>query len=394
MHHVRRSVLRSCPAIAIGFLLSCSGGGTQTAPPKEAAVTADSEALRSRAPTLTTQNSGTTNGLIGISPVSSRVVWASGRNGTFLKTTDGGATWHAGVVAGAEALQFRDVQGVSDKVAFLLSIGNGTDSRIYKTVDGGESWTLEFQNQDPARFYDCFAFWGSRAGVTMADSVDGRFPVVRTLDGATWQDIGDRLPAALPGESGFAASGTCAATEGRRRAWLITGGAERARVLATTDRGHTWAAHDTPLGAGPSGGGFSIAFRDSKHGIVAGGDLDPAVTVTANFARSRDGGKTWQLGPLVPVPGAVYGIAYAMDREHDDGDHDDRDDDDRDRDHGEDHHSVRLVATAPTATTWSSDEGATWKTFDGVTGFWAVAFANERTGWLVGTDGRIVRIDF
>ena len=85
-------------------------------------------------PTLTPQNSGTTQGLIAVSPVNSRVVWAAGRGGTFLVTTDGGETWKAGVVPGAETLQFRDVQGVSDKVAYLLSIGsNPTDFRIYKT---------------------------------------------------------------------------------------------------------------------------------------------------------------------------------------------------------------------------------------------------------------------
>src|SRR5215813_11784366 len=82
-------------------------------------------------PTLTPQNSGTTELLIAVSPVSPNVVWASGTGGTFVVTTDGGNTWTSGVVPGAETLQFRDVQGVSDKIAYLLSIGNGTDSRIY-----------------------------------------------------------------------------------------------------------------------------------------------------------------------------------------------------------------------------------------------------------------------
>src|ERR1700687_1978920 len=72
-------------------------------------------------PKLTPQKSGTTQGLIAVSPVNERVVWASGRGGTFVKTTDGGKTWTAGVVPGAEALQFRDVQGVSGKVAYLSS---------------------------------------------------------------------------------------------------------------------------------------------------------------------------------------------------------------------------------------------------------------------------------
>ena len=99
-------------------------------------------------PPLTQQNSGTQKGLIAVSPVSARVVWAAGGGGTFLVTTNGGETWKSGVVRGAEALQFRDVQGVSEKVAYLLSIGsNPTDFRIYKTENGGETWSLEFENQ-------------------------------------------------------------------------------------------------------------------------------------------------------------------------------------------------------------------------------------------------------
>src|SRR5512146_3404463 len=77
-------------------------------------------------PTLTPQNSGTTQGLIAVSPVNPEIVWASGRGGTFVVTTDGGAHWRSGVVPGAESLQFRDVQGVSAKVAYLMSIGANT----------------------------------------------------------------------------------------------------------------------------------------------------------------------------------------------------------------------------------------------------------------------------
>ena len=57
-----------------------------------------------------------------------QVVWACGRNGTFTVTTDGGQTWNASVVPGAETLQFRDVQAFSASVAYLMSIGaNPTD---------------------------------------------------------------------------------------------------------------------------------------------------------------------------------------------------------------------------------------------------------------------------
>src|SRR6201997_4560165 len=132
-------------------------------------------------PKLTPQNSGTTQGLIAVSPVNSRVVWASGRGGTFVVTTNGGKTWRAGVVPGAELLQFRDVQGVSDKVAYLMSIGNNTtDFRIYRTYDGGATWHIQFVNHTVNAFYDCFAFWAPNRGLAHSDSVNGVFPELRT----------------------------------------------------------------------------------------------------------------------------------------------------------------------------------------------------------------------
>jgi photosystem II stability/assembly factor-like uncharacterized protein len=352
-------------------------------------------------PTLTPQNSGTTQGLIAVSPVNSRVVWASGRGGTFVVTIDGGQTWRAGVVPGAEALQFRDVQGVNDKVAYLLSIGNGTDSRIYKTTDGGATWTLQFQNQNINAFYDCFAFWTSRRGITQSDSVNGRFPVIRTTDGNTWQDIGNNLPPALAGESSFASSGTCVAAEGKKNAWIVTGGASPSRVLATQDRGDTWNAYDSPLRGSPSAGIFSVAFRDARHGIIGGGDLDPLAPPFPQTATSRDGGKTWTLTRQQPNIGTVFGLAYAgefgLGRGHDDENQDgvvgtrsghEGDDDDE----GEANRTV--VVTGPGGSAWTPDEGNRWFTLSGVTGFWGVAFGSQKTAWLVGTGGRILRIDF
>src|SRR4029077_20641041 len=99
-----------CTVVAIGLV-----GPTQSSPTNRAAA---------HPPTLTPQDSGTTQGLIAVSPVDKRVVWASGRGGTFGVTTNGGETWRAAVVPGAESLQFRDVEGVSDTVAYLLSIGS------------------------------------------------------------------------------------------------------------------------------------------------------------------------------------------------------------------------------------------------------------------------------
>ena len=36
-----------------------------------------------------------------------------------------------------------------------------------------------------------------------------------------------------------------------------------------------------------------------------------------------------------------------------------------------------------TGAAWTPDEGTTWFTLPDVTGFWAVAFATPKAGWLV-----------
>ena len=348
-------------------------------------------------PTLSPQTSGTTNGLIAVSPVNSRVVWAAGRGGTFVVTADGGETWEGGVVPGAETLQFRDVQGVSHEVAYLLSIGsNPTDFRIYKTADGGATWTMQFQNQNPNAFYDCFAFWTPKQGIAHSDSVNGQFPDLRTTDGMTWHDISNNLPPALPGEASFASSGTCVATQGRRNAWIATGGSTTARVLATRDGGDTWNAYDTPLVSSPSAGAFTVAFRDPWHGIVGGGDLNPSDPNNAATAASDDGGRTWKLTNKPPVTGAIFGLSYVRRAGHGD---DQEGDDDRHTGHGDqeggddERHAVVVTANAGGAA-WTPDEGSTWFTLPGVTGYWAVAFASPEAGWLVGTGGRILKISF
>jgi photosystem II stability/assembly factor-like uncharacterized protein len=343
---------------------------------------------KSHQPKLTPQKSGTTQLLIAVSPVDDRIVWAAGTGGTYTVTTDGGKTWKSGVVPGAEKLQFRDVQGVSDKIAYLMSIGNYTRSfRIYKTVDGGTTWTIEFKNELENAFYDCFAFWTPDRGITQSDSVNGVFPDIRTKDGTTWHSIANNMPPALSGEASFSASGTCITTQGQNNAWIATGGSTIARILATKDGGNTWNAYDTPLVSSSTAGAISVAFRDSSNGIVGGGDL--ASNSSADMATSHDGGQTWQLTNTPPVSGAIFCLSYlqGVGRRGADG-------------NGRGDRTVVITAeTEPNFTSgsgaWTPDEGKTWnKLPKEVSGYWAVAFASPQAGWFVGNGGKILKISF
>jgi photosystem II stability/assembly factor-like uncharacterized protein len=318
------------------------------------------------------QESGTKVRLRGLSVVNSRIAWASGAQGTVLRTIDGGQNWLPRIVPGSSELDFRDVHAISDTSAYLLSIGPGELSRIYKTTDAGATWNLSFKNKDPRGFLDAIAFWNDSSGLAQGDPVDGQFVVIFTDDaGKTWKSIdASGMPRALPGEGGFAASGTSLAIAGDQSAWFGTGGAASARVFRSTDRGKTWTVHGTPVQAGsPSSGIFSLAFRDPRHGVAVGGDHKQPERGGQIVARTIDGGLTW-LSPKGEGPrGFRSSVAYVPNSR-----------------------SPVLVAVGPSGSDVSTDDGDSWKPL-GSQGFHAVSFGPAHAGWAVGEDGIIGRFN-
>ena len=266
------------------------------------------------AQTYTIQKSNTTGNLRGLSAPSAHVFWASGTHGTYLRSTDSGNSWRPAQVPGAEALDFRDVEAFSADLAYLLSAGPGDQSRIYKTADGGKNWALQFTNADPKGFFDCMAFWDRDHGIAVGDPVNKSFELITTSDGGkTWKAIpASSLPPAIDGEGAFAASGSCLTVEGEANVWFVTGG-KAARVFRSVNAGRTWSVADTPIVHGADSSGiFSIAFRDAKHGVIAGGDYKQPEKDGPNLALTEDGGMTWRLSPISPqfyVSQIVWGRA-------------------------------------------------------------------------------------
>ena len=259
---------------------------------------------------------GSTAQFRGLDVLSRRVVWVAGSAGTVLRTVDGGRSWQdvspaAAVGPSGERLLFRDVEAFSAREAQALAIGPGAESQVWRTRDGGSTWRATFVNADPDAFYDCMAFLDRRHGLVMGDPVDGRWQILRTSDGGrSWRLLPKRLlPAALDGEFGFAASGTCLTASGPRHAWFAGGGAA-ARVFRSSDGGLTWQVADTPLAASPDGGGiFSLAFRGRSRGIAVGGDFTAPDSAPRGAAWTRDGGRTWTLADR-PLSGYRSGSAW------------------------------------------------------------------------------------
>jgi hypothetical protein len=101
------------------------------------------------------EDSHTTASLRGIHNVGGGVAWASGTNGTVLRTEDGGYLWQTcAIPPGAEKLDFRGIQAFDENTAIVMSSGPGDQSRLYKTTDGCQTWKLLFTNPDKDGFWD------------------------------------------------------------------------------------------------------------------------------------------------------------------------------------------------------------------------------------------------
>ena len=315
------------------------------------------------------QVSGTTAELRGLSALTPSVAWASGQRGTVLRTTDGGAHWSTVVVPGAEHLDLRAIEATSTTTAFAMSIGDS--SRIFRTTDGGKTWSLRLILTQKGTFLDAIRFWDARHGIAMSDPVNGHFYLVTTSDGGnTWKEVStDRMPAALPGEGAFAASGSCLAVMGSSDVWFVTGSATTARVFHSSDRGRSWSVSDTPLRAGAAPRGiFSVAFRDARNGVIAGGDYEKAALGGRNVALTHDGGVTWTLVDSASSPrGYRSAVAFALGRD-----------------------GRRLLATGTSGSDRSDDGGVTWVPIDTV-GYNAVQVAGG-VAFFVGPTGRVARM--
>ncbi|HSY32869.1 MAG TPA: YCF48-related protein [Verrucomicrobiae bacterium] len=248
------------------------------------------------------QTSGIDTNLRGVSAAGSVdsdgtehiAVWACGSNGVILLSSDFGKSWKRVHVAGGDALDFRSVVAFDANIALVMSSGEGDKSRIYKTVDGGVSWKLEFTDSRKGFFLDALACDGEC--YALSDPVDGKFVIVATHHYEDWKELqGDDMPAALPGEAAFAASGSSLAVNNDVGIYFGTGGGKAARVFHSADRGKTWSAVETPIASGSASSGiFSISSTPYAVNVVGGDYKDPKRAYRV-AAFSKDQGKTWEL---------------------------------------------------------------------------------------------------
>ncbi|MDE1155204.1 MAG: hypothetical protein PW735_05665 [Acidobacteriaceae bacterium] len=318
------------------------------------------------------QASGTKASLRGIDALGDGVVWASGTEGTVLRTVDGGEHWQRCTVpGGAEALDFRGVQAFDATTALVMASGTGELSRLYKTTDGCATWTQVFANPDKDGFFDEMQFLDRSTGVLLGDPVQGHFVLFKTTDGgAHWlRQKGDGLAADPKRQGAFAASNESLMLHRSGKtvsAAFVTGGTAGAMLYRCREtKPGKLACSNTALRLGTpaeSAGAFAAA-QHAGGAVVVGGDYkEPEGTDAALFFD----GVRWN--PALREPHG-YRSAVAYD-------------------------AVQQVwiTVGPNGTDLSLDEGRTWKALrpgpqDG---------SEEDTGWnalslpfVVGSKGKI-----
>jgi photosystem II stability/assembly factor-like uncharacterized protein len=357
------SIVAACAAVLLGSTSAGAvGADLARSPGRESLGPAGALSW-----SLTT--TGTSSRLRGLAAVSRSVAWASGYDGAVIRTVDGGLTWTSVGPAGTADLQFRDVEAVDSQHAVVMAAGEGESSRIYTTTDGGGTWVEAFRNTEPAAFYDCMAFTSAAVGYAVSDPVDGRFRIITTTDGGLSWDLVDPsgMPVALPGEFGFAASGTCLTADVSGRLHLGSGGADPGRVFESEDGGATWDVTLTPVAGSGSAGIFSLSFRGPRDGVLVGGDFFNPTGSVGTAAWTSDGGLTWN-APTGASPGGYRsGSAWVNRGWGGQG---------------------WVIAVGPTGSDVSRDGGRTWSAFD--TGsFDAVQCTRDGACWASGEQGRV-----
>ena len=323
-------------------------------------------------PAWIVQKSGTEASLRGISVVDGSTAWASGSQGTVLRTIDGGQSWVTKAIPGMGRTDFRDIEAFDAGTAVVMGIGR--PAKIFRTEDGGENWAEVYSSDTPGIFLDALAFADKRAGWAVGDPIDGRFVLLRTEDGGrTWQErSSDRRPAAREGEGCFAASGTCLVAQGLNGALFCTGG-RAARLIRTSDGGATWTSAALPLlGGQPSFGAFGIAFLDGKNGLAVGGDYRNEQGARGNAAITSDGGASWTAVEARPPSGFRECAAFVSRTE-----------------------SALAVTVGPSGSDYSLDGGRTWAPIPGLGGWHGLSVSPDgRCAWAVCKGGLIALLRF
>jgi photosystem II stability/assembly factor-like uncharacterized protein len=244
------------------------------------------------------------------------------------KSTDAGATWKRMGLQNSEHIQNIVVDPRNSNVAYVTAIGPlwaaGGDRGLYKTTDGGQTWKaaltispdtgvtdMVMDPKKPDTIYAAALQRRRAVGQLIGGGPESGL-YKTTNGGTTWTKLGNGLPTVEMGRIGLGISWR----DPRIVYALVTAQKGEGGFFRSDDAGGSWTRIGKQVQTGRGGqtpGGETPEGRGSSDDWYRGGDPgyyneifvdahDPETiwSTQTNIDRSTDGGKTWK---QVPLPG-------------------------------------------------------------------------------------------
>lgn len=235
----------------------------------------------------------------GLSVVNDRVFWASGSNGTVIRSLDGGNTLEWMTIPGFEKRDFRDIEAIDAETAVIMAIAE--PAVILKTKDGGKNWSKVFEDTTKGMFMDAMDMLVDSAQIkrskdlgnrkqddkapthtliVVGDPINGKLFVAMSFDaGDSWQvmpspESKDDVRLVPDTEAMFASSGTNVklTAMGNYSPALVATGGTKARLKDLSL--HNINDSLPMMQGGTSTGANSIdVFNKTKSAVIVGGDF-------------------------------------------------------------------------------------------------------------------------
>jgi hypothetical protein len=203
--------------------------------------------------------------------------------------------------------EIRDIHSTFRNEVISMQTGN-QGAIIFIDSTGKVTKTPFYYRNDTSKsiFLDGMSF-NRNLGFLMGDPVDSHFSLYKSIDGGrTWTPCEGKIKAHT-GEAAFAASGsTVEIIDGD---FSFVSGGLKSRYFVSSDRGNTWKFYDIPYPSCESCGPYSMCYLpksknslelDSKKIVVVGGDYTKPNETKNTCFYSLNGGKTWKIPKKSP----------------------------------------------------------------------------------------------
>ena len=238
------------------------------------------------------------------------VVWASTINWvstfelhprqTVIRTVNGGSSWTTSQFSADSTAVPNSIFALDGQTAYLASVNGDYVSSVYRTRNGGTTWT-KLDVEHPAGYFNTLHFWDKMNGIVLGDpdfdaDGHGNYLIYTTRDGGDTWVKSQNTPAAIGGFNEYSfvdAYGALGANT-----LFFTSSSPFNRIFKSDDRGLTWREIMNPLKNDTTsvGGNFSkMMFSDNHNGLVAQNYNPNAGAEGGEFPllRTTDGGETW-----------------------------------------------------------------------------------------------------